>query len=1581
MKVPSPKLDSCMSPGSQDEKDDGDQEITMADKKDDAPNDFILNEESNSQPKPFIILRDDKKKKRKSIHKEREEPKEEITGNRREKTSARIQNLKTQQLYSNISLEYILSNFTFKNDLKFDDLIEMYKDDFLDFNNIKSDEDILSLHPPVRMVEEYDGLNSMLMCFSQDQKAGSNDTDRMKERLTKASNNDFLQFLKENHNKKFANVILFAQAVLRHFLENKKRDLPRDLEEIPFFIEAKDSLRFCPSYHLTDYKKKMIIKIYLYCHHFCENLITDYHSKITLFEILVDYYYFKTSSTVKESEMEKHNQIMKRLRAALSNLSQSLLFNKLEFTLDELDEAQSSLLKVRSILAFAKFFLTEDFKCSTSAKRCLQLLGQELESLDRWMNLNTQMITNNIYVNMFWMKDKLLMSDHLEALEDKIKQNDLKESVFVQQQEDNLEKHDTEEKSAFLEGLFKIFEDKVKISLDSAVENHYKKLYQKISALKLNDFVLYLDKLFRVLLELMWQSNENEDSRKVLVHAYHQLKIKELLGVYQVHLEKPKRLKKLIDKDENFTFRLANIANYLYRMIVINYVIDYMLDFDLFLSLFVKTGHILVKKLGSKEPVVSQVRFFRLFHWLIHLVPSDKASRYHTELVKNSDRQDTTLKGLNWLKEQYGSYSAEEDKKKDDSDDEEVDIKELIEEEIRDIFACWYGIGAPSDKENKDKENQQKVKNFKDVVIFFKFLEYFYPENLADPTSRFKVVISRVLIDIYDYLKDNQKEWWDLCTGFKTVKQRFDKKLDGGNGGEGDAVRSALEQPENIEIEIPPELETHTDAEPEQPRPETQIEQEESHSAAAHPDEITGTHTEANDTFGMSQEFQPVPNAQTMEVEQQLLTQYIQEDKMEEDETEETLIDLNTDNCFCDKKDCFNIKHLKSRDVKQTFSQIFFFIGKALDDTKPATEGSDPVKQRKILLRIEKMYSISASFFPQDLYMCNALASTLLEQYILYSDQLVYDKVYEKFTEFEDCIRKARNLLASLIEKYDNHNFTIFFKDIKAEDVYAKILSNFKSTKLLQLFEHKFKLHVALLPSELGFREREKAQIDLLKQELKNLPINPAYAKDFYLSGTMILSSVPKLCSFKEHQSLVTNLLQLYEMFESSLSGTIATQFDKNLLPLYELETETHLFVMLYKIFKRYLRIIKYLYNDTCSAKIQQQIGNLPNGFNTLDKVRKYILNDFNEFISFLEKEKTIKFQLRRMMIDGKTSVDKAAVVDENNSNRVPLDMAANEENNELANVSGFLANYVSQIPTDEEIEHQSKQVFQEINECALNCLEEERELPNVTEVIKSTEEFIVGIAKKLREISLKKETKKFRGATFHTKCHLSSARIFEEYFADNKKAQEIILQLLTGKCNEVVELYKYEKDSILSLVYSRDLFFLRNKHKIIKAYVRLSYKHSTKESYEKCKFLSKKASGLILIPDKDKKNEKVNLVYQKLYELTNAYILSYLENNVNSIDSEPSASKETMQEENHDAQTAWVDIISENYKTDLKFIYEMIGTNIRSRNVAPIIKKNEELYNKLAHVVTIYYEKIAAKYNIEVDFQFYLNFLKQYFR
>lgn len=49
----------------------------------------------------------------------------------------------------------------------------------------------------------------------------------------------------------------------------------------------------------------------MYAYHFCDDLLEDYESQLTIFELYIDYYIYKASNAVREKDKEKYIDTMK----------------------------------------------------------------------------------------------------------------------------------------------------------------------------------------------------------------------------------------------------------------------------------------------------------------------------------------------------------------------------------------------------------------------------------------------------------------------------------------------------------------------------------------------------------------------------------------------------------------------------------------------------------------------------------------------------------------------------------------------------------------------------------------------------------------------------------------------------------------------------------------------------------------------------------------------------------------------------------------------------------------------------------------------------------------------------------------------------------------------------------------------------------------------------------------------------------------------------------------------------------------------------------------------------------------------
>lgn len=94
-----------------------------------------------------------------------------------------------------------------------------------------------------------------------------------------------------------------------------------------------------------------------------------------------------------------------------------------------MSETDHASLKVRAVYAFSRFYLLDDFRNNDAAAKCIEILKYQLKELDEVFNLDTQMIEKNIYMNLFWMKEKVLIGDIVETMEEKLKESEAKEKI------------------------------------------------------------------------------------------------------------------------------------------------------------------------------------------------------------------------------------------------------------------------------------------------------------------------------------------------------------------------------------------------------------------------------------------------------------------------------------------------------------------------------------------------------------------------------------------------------------------------------------------------------------------------------------------------------------------------------------------------------------------------------------------------------------------------------------------------------------------------------------------------------------------------------------------------------------------------------------------------------------------------------------------------------------------------------------------------------------------------------------------------------------------------------------------------
>jgi hypothetical protein len=218
--------------------------------------------------------------------------------------------------------------------------------------------------------------------ISMDFEAGSqlDQLDDINAFVKKYMNDDFNAFFAVIKLEKCANLVLLIERIINHFLETRNRDLPKRLEELSCFSFSQGTLRYCPSFLISDEIKEILVKLYLYASHFCKELITNPLSNLTLFEIMSEYY---TALIANPEISAKKKQKILFIRKKLSQFA----FSFLNDALGELDlpkgSRELSILRIRAYHILALYFLQKEFENPPMVRQCLFHLDREISSFQR----------------------------------------------------------------------------------------------------------------------------------------------------------------------------------------------------------------------------------------------------------------------------------------------------------------------------------------------------------------------------------------------------------------------------------------------------------------------------------------------------------------------------------------------------------------------------------------------------------------------------------------------------------------------------------------------------------------------------------------------------------------------------------------------------------------------------------------------------------------------------------------------------------------------------------------------------------------------------------------------------------------------------------------------------------------------------------------------------------------------------------------------------------------------------------------------------------------------------------------------
>ena len=1413
-----------------------------------------------------------------------------------EKMSARLQSIKLHKDLETISVDYALKSFDFKDDITYDKIIAKYTNDFIEFNNIQI-KNFVFVDPSSFIKyasQKFDENSNSREFIDENSKFGTENKQNSIDdaQIFKILDDDLNEFLIRTKDKVYLNLVHLCENIIINFTYNQQRVFIKEFVEDIRFYEARDTLNYCPSFLLDGLIKNRICKLYLIIYPICHNLISDFNNLLTIFEILLDYLNYKENHPRKT--IPKNKDKLAKIKIVLKALSYKIMTSN-----NDKNMSNSSLhairqfkqLQIRAAYSLSKFFSSEEFKCIDISRECLQVFALLVRDFEDHFDVNTQMVEKTIYLNIFWTKDRLIDKEHIDIIWDRIKEHQFKDNAigFIKE---NSGPED-------LNQLFDSFLEKKKSSIESAIEIYYKKILDKMLRSDAEVFLVYLAKLLKILMDITNSKNENEDSRKTLIYIYQQLKMRDLFIHLQNILEDKKKMNSILNKDNDAKSLAVELNIMILRLILVNFILDMMLEMKILFNCFIKIGHTL-SMIFKKKKQLSMFKFFQFAHYLLHLLPIQRSKQFHIECIKNSFRQDVTLVAFKYIDEY--SPSNNEENYIGSSQDKNIErtVGEL-EDEIYEIYTCWFGIDKGVEVIDKKDEGEftTAIKNFTDIVLIMKFIHNFYSEYLNSPSAKFKASFNRLFLTMYDYLQDNSNEWLDLCPEFSKMYIKFEENLSN----------------ENLSINSP-------------------------------------------NSF--------------------------------------SVIKLHDDACFCNKANCFSkSKKLKPKDYKETFSRMFYLIGKAYDDSRVISEViTDDSKYRRYLKRIYRMYLFHGTLFDKDPYACLRLALTLLDQYIIYCDEIIYmNNDNEKLKQFLTALPKVKYMLKYIVSLCQNKDkCVIIFQAMKIEESYFEAQTYEKILLFLEISTLKFK---RLICKDFNSNKIDD-NINKIYDELLLKDLDKKNIKDFYIFLQFGYNNLTWKFVLEKHIKIVDSVILLVDLMEK---GSESLEFDKSNYSLYLLETETLLNQIIFKIIRKYIFIIKFLKNPKFikeNQMIQNMMKDGKTNTKTLNSLQEFFWSEFSQFLNYLSNHDYIKYEMRMIDLDGTTSIDKALIKEQEKELSL---MNVYEKLSDNFSIKKYMLSDSSPKNILQNTSKINKIILDVIHDSKINAASIDVEI-NQDEIMKKIDKFLLFILKRFRKLSIQKEAKKYRGSIFQSKCNLYASFIFDEFYHTKEKALEIMNEFFTGKMMEIVDLYKYEKDYKICLLYNRDTIFLKQKYKIMHRYLNLASESMDKEIYEKIKILNKRASIMSFVEDKNKEKKipKINSIYFKIYEETLWIILEYIEKNektfffniefVNNIPSKSFYLDNDQMNTNIISEEHKIDKImpvvpskqindisklnlqamfNDSQKSELKIIYEIIQNNFKSKNISPLIEENLLLKNKIKDVIGKIFEYYKNHLFLEV--------------
>lgn len=626
-------------------------------------------------------------------------------------------------------------------------------------------------------------------------------------------------------------------------------------------------------------------------------------------------------------------------------------------------------------------------------------------------------------------------------------------------------------------------------------------------------------------------------------------------------------------------------------------------------------------------------------------------------------------------------------------------------------------------------------------------------------------------------------------------------------------------------------------------------------------------------------------------------------------------------NCLCSAS-CFP----SSSEMRFFYEKGFFLLGKAFLD-----QDSEVLRIKKSCLKkCEKMFQINVCLNPYDFKAWLFLARLYREMGFLFIDHAIYNIMQNSIKEIEGSNHKMERI------------FTKIFMTLEENIGDAKLI-RLEAKNSLVIFYVLELAHAKLkwIKGEILWENYYKLQNENF-YKIESIGVqNDESIRILYLKEIFVKRK--KLLDFSKENNILhlKNMIEIKLKMEKFLISEDSECKDES--TLIEIEVET--LISLWKILKRYIRILIFVKN----LHFEKDFGRFSQVFSELNIMDISELQNIinNECLGFLKGIEEIDPE-NCSEINNFSEIFKEIPVDNDDEEEEKTDffMEISQENNDFINFNGkidiekvllLLAGVLTSKPKAVISEKQKSSGMRKINLIIFR--------------------FLDVIAMRMSKI-LNKYSKKYRYYKSYVRLCYYSAKIFlflqknDNYakvikniptfnisnsylfFSEDLSIMDKFMrpfdELFSIKTFELVEIYKKEKDPLFCSLFHRDMMFLFLKIKLIKMKAVISKKRV--QDLDKLRLLNKKISKIMFCHYDE--TEVINELLFNAYWITLKELLEGIISHVSNVNMLP------------------VELNLQKWIDDLVFMI------VKQRSIQKILKeKKPEIYEKLEEILKIGYK------------------------